>query len=203
MAAPGPPQLPWLRLGPRLRSGLEVALRVPSLFLIDAIFNSAPLPGGSVCAALLGVLLRLLGETPSGPGGALGAAPGGPGRAGPRPRCSLGSPPPRSRTAGLVRSCCASSGSPQPLPPALTPSRCLLSAAPGSSLGARPAVAVCSPFFCRPERCLSPWPLSVSHTHPCPRAFGVRPQLRGSDGLCRAFCCPRSELGLGSHPSSV
>lgn len=94
MAAPGPPQLPWLRLGPRLRSGLEVALRVPSLFLIDAIFNSAPLPGGSVCAALLGVLLRLLGETPSGPGGALGAAPGGPGRAGLRPRCSLGSPPP-------------------------------------------------------------------------------------------------------------
>ncbi|KAK2511345.1 Rnf139 [Columba guinea] len=61
MAVPGPPQLPWLRLGPRLRAGLEVALRVPSLFLIDAIFNSAPLPGGSLSAALLGVLLRLLG----------------------------------------------------------------------------------------------------------------------------------------------
>lgn len=65
MAAPGPPRLPQLRLGPRLRAGLEVALRVPSLFLIDAIFNSAPLPGGSVSAALLGALLRLLGETPS------------------------------------------------------------------------------------------------------------------------------------------
>ncbi|XP_027501517.1 E3 ubiquitin-protein ligase RNF139 [Corapipo altera] len=61
MAAPGPPRLPRLRLGPRLRAGLEVALRVPSLFLIDAIFNSAPLPGGSVNAALLGALLRLLG----------------------------------------------------------------------------------------------------------------------------------------------
>ncbi|RMC14908.1 hypothetical protein DUI87_07085 [Hirundo rustica rustica] len=61
MAAPGPPRLPQLRLGPRLRAGLEVALRVPSLFLIDAIFNSAPLPGGSVSAALLGALLRLLG----------------------------------------------------------------------------------------------------------------------------------------------
>ncbi|XP_032036830.1 E3 ubiquitin-protein ligase RNF139 [Aythya fuligula] len=62
MAAPGPPQLAWLRLGPRLRGGLEVALRVPSLFLIDAIFNAAPLPGGSsVGAALLAVLLRLLG----------------------------------------------------------------------------------------------------------------------------------------------
>lgn len=65
MAAPGPPRLPWLRLGPRLRAGLEVALRVPSLFLIDAIFNSSPVPGGSLCAALLGVLLRLLGERPS------------------------------------------------------------------------------------------------------------------------------------------
>ncbi|XP_067387282.1 E3 ubiquitin-protein ligase RNF139 [Emydura macquarii macquarii] len=61
MAAPGPPQLPALRLGPRLRAGLEVALRVPSLFLIDAIFNSDPLPGGSLCAGLVGVLLRLLG----------------------------------------------------------------------------------------------------------------------------------------------
>ncbi|TRZ22330.1 hypothetical protein HGM15179_004791 [Zosterops borbonicus] len=60
MAAPGPPRLPRVRLGPRLRAGLEVALRVPSLFLIDAIFNSAPLPGGSVSAALLGALLRLL-----------------------------------------------------------------------------------------------------------------------------------------------
>ncbi|XP_065256190.1 E3 ubiquitin-protein ligase RNF139 [Emys orbicularis] len=61
MAAPGPPQVPELRLRSRRRTGLEVALRVPSLFLIDAIFNSYPLPGGSLCAGLLGVLLRLLG----------------------------------------------------------------------------------------------------------------------------------------------
>ncbi|OXB62229.1 hypothetical protein ASZ78_013253 [Callipepla squamata] len=89
MAAPGTPRLPWLRPGPRLRSGLEVALRVPSLFLIDAIFNSAPLPGGSVCAALLGVLLRLLGETPSGPGRALWPRP----RAGRAPSSLLARPP--------------------------------------------------------------------------------------------------------------
>ncbi|KAH0617448.1 hypothetical protein JD844_015692 [Phrynosoma platyrhinos] len=62
MAAPGPPQLPPQRLGPRLRVGAEVALRVPSLFLIDAIFNSAPaFPGESLGASLLGGLLRLLG----------------------------------------------------------------------------------------------------------------------------------------------
>lgn len=62
MAAPGPPQPPPLRLGPRLRAGVEVALRVPSLFFIDAIFNSSPVfPGDSLWAGLLGGLLRLLG----------------------------------------------------------------------------------------------------------------------------------------------
>ncbi|KAL8181726.1 UNVERIFIED_CONTAM: hypothetical protein K2H54_023589, partial [Gekko kuhli] len=61
MAALGPPQPPPLRLGPRLRAGAEVALRVPSLFVIDAIFNSSPvLPGDSLWVGLLGGLLRLL-----------------------------------------------------------------------------------------------------------------------------------------------
>ncbi|XP_060631832.1 E3 ubiquitin-protein ligase RNF139 [Anolis sagrei] len=62
MAAPGPPQPPPLRLGPRLWAGVEVALRVPSLFLIDAIFNSPPaFPGDSLWNSLLGALLRLMG----------------------------------------------------------------------------------------------------------------------------------------------
>ncbi|XP_072855402.1 E3 ubiquitin-protein ligase RNF139 [Pogona vitticeps] len=62
MAAPGPPQPPPQRLGPQLRAGVEVVLRVPSLFLIDAIFNSSPVfPGDSLWAGLLGVLLRLMG----------------------------------------------------------------------------------------------------------------------------------------------
>ncbi|XP_028592017.1 E3 ubiquitin-protein ligase RNF139 [Podarcis muralis] len=62
MAAPGPLQPPPQRLGPWLRAGAEVALRVPSLFLIDAIFNSSPVfPGDSLWAGLLGGLLRLMG----------------------------------------------------------------------------------------------------------------------------------------------
>lgn len=63
MAALGPPQPPPLRLGPWLRVSAELALRVPSLFFIDAIFNSSPLlPGDSLWVGLLGGLLRLLGE---------------------------------------------------------------------------------------------------------------------------------------------
>ncbi|KAM6457776.1 E3 ubiquitin-protein ligase RNF139 [Liasis olivaceus] len=62
MAAPGPLQPPPELLGPRLRVGVEVVLRVPTLFLIDAIFNSPPVfPGDSFWAGLLGGLLRLLG----------------------------------------------------------------------------------------------------------------------------------------------
>ncbi|XP_053100386.1 E3 ubiquitin-protein ligase RNF139 isoform X1 [Hemicordylus capensis] len=58
MAAPGPPRPPSLRL----RAGVEVVLRVPSLFLIDAIFNSSPMfPGDSLWVGLLGGLLRLMG----------------------------------------------------------------------------------------------------------------------------------------------
>lgn len=38
--------------------------------------------------------------------------------------------------------------------------------------------------FCRPERRLSPWPLSVSHTHPRSRALCVRPRLQGGDVWC-------------------
>lgn len=64
MAATGPPRPTPLRLAPRIRAGAEVALRVPCLFLIDAIFNSLPgFPGAgdSLWVSLLGGLLRLLG----------------------------------------------------------------------------------------------------------------------------------------------
>ncbi|KAJ7338119.1 hypothetical protein JRQ81_010707 [Phrynocephalus forsythii] len=42
IVSPLPRPISFTRLGPRLRAGVEVALRVPSLFLIDAIFNASP-----------------------------------------------------------------------------------------------------------------------------------------------------------------
>ncbi|XP_062987177.1 E3 ubiquitin-protein ligase RNF139 [Elgaria multicarinata webbii] len=62
MAAPAPLQPPPQRLGPQLRVVVEVALRAPCLFFIDAIFNSVPVfPGDSLWAGLMAGLLRLLG----------------------------------------------------------------------------------------------------------------------------------------------
>jgi hypothetical protein len=56
--------VPQARLSHRLLAGLDVALRVPCVFIIDGIFNSSYDPSGSGWAGAGGrVLLRILGET--------------------------------------------------------------------------------------------------------------------------------------------
>ncbi|XP_004838043.2 E3 ubiquitin-protein ligase RNF139 isoform X3 [Heterocephalus glaber] len=64
MAAVGPPQQQVRMAHRQVWAALEVALRVPCLYFIDAIFNSYYDSGRSGLCVALQVLLRLLASGP-------------------------------------------------------------------------------------------------------------------------------------------
>lgn len=62
MAAVGPPQQQVRMAHQQVWAALEVALRVPCLYIIDAIFNSYPDSSQSRFCIVLQIFLRLLGK---------------------------------------------------------------------------------------------------------------------------------------------